>query len=101
LKYGNEPLAMFLVGDQNLPTRHWVQESAVSLSQVEQYWPVTPLSPSTAPGFISKGVRAIAALQSEATTFSFICLCIKSFDSLMFKLSLKQKISRNQDRNDV
>ena len=50
--------------------RRWAQESVVFLSQVESPWSVTSLSPSTAPGFVSKGVHAVAAWQSDGQTFS-------------------------------
>jgi hypothetical protein len=67
LKCGDELRAMFLVADQNLQMRHWVQGTAESL---EWHWSVTPLSDlSTAPGFVSKDVHAAAASQSGNQNF--------------------------------
>ena len=67
LKCGDELRTMFLVVDRNLQMRHWAQGTAESL---ERHWSVTLLSDlSTAPGFVSKDIHSVAALQSGTQNF--------------------------------
>ena len=91
LKCGDELWAMFLVADWNLQMRHWAQGTAECL---EQHWSVTLLSNlSTAPGFISKMFMVLLHRNLAPKIFAFICLCIETFDSLVFKFSLEERKS--------
>jgi len=68
LKCGDEFQAMFLVADRNLQRRHWARMTA---EPQKQPWCVNTLGfdPSTAPGFVSKYVHAVAASQSGTQNF--------------------------------